>query len=66
MNFSLVVLEEKSDLKRMQAIRAYAVFVYPRKPAVGVPVSCCSAINNKGRQRLTTCLLRMVMQVICI
>lgn len=47
----------KSDVKRTQTIRAYAVFVYLQKPVVGVPVHCCSAINNKGRQQLTTCYL---------
>lgn len=56
----------KSVVKRTQTIRAYAEFVHLQKPVVGVPVHWCSAINNKGRQQLTTCLLRVVMQVICI
>lgn len=47
----------KSAVKRTQTIRAYAEFVYLQKPVVGVPVHWCSAINNKGRQQLTTCLL---------
>lgn len=57
MNFSCSVLEGRSDVKRTRTIRAYAVFVYLQKPVVGVPVCCCSAISNKGRQQLTTCLL---------
>lgn len=56
----------KSDGKRTQTIRAYAVVVYLQKPVVGVPVRCCSAINNKGRQQLTTCLLWVVVQGISI
>lgn len=47
----------KSAVKRTQTIRAYAGFVYLQKPVVGVPVHWCSAINNKGRQQLATCLL---------
>jgi len=44
----------KSDVKRTQTIRAYAVFIYLQKPVAGLPVRCCSAINYKGRQQLTT------------
>lgn len=45
---------KKSDVKRTQTIGEYAVFVYLQKPVIGVPVCCCSAISNKGRQQLTT------------